>query len=150
MNVLLVFIATRRTVGVAIGVARADQGQLVGMFADLRKIVRDHQAAFSAGAELAPSRREEAHLAAAGVGKRLTLRQLLARILLQRRLVVERVDVAGPAVHHQKDATPRGSFEMRRLGRQSTGDWWTGGLDAFRPAGVAGEKAVAIQKARQG
>ena len=105
MNVLAgVHRHQRRAVRVAVGVARADHGQLVGVLADAREVIGDHQAALAAGAELAQGRREEAHLAIARVGELLVGRQRLPGVFLQAGLVVERVDLAGPAVHHQEDA----------------------------------------------
>ena len=68
-----------RAVGVAVGVARADDGQLVGVLADLREVVGDQQAALAAGPELAERRREEADLAAAGVDELLVRRAAAGR-----------------------------------------------------------------------
>ena len=103
-----------RAVGVAVGVARADHGQLVGVLADVREVIGDHQAALAAGAERAEGRRQKADLAAAGVDELLVRRQRLAGVLLQLGLVVERVDLARAAVHHQEDDALGLRREVRR------------------------------------
>lgn len=89
---------------VAVGVARLEHRQLVGVPADVRKIIGDEQTALASRAEGPPVRREEADAAAAGVDVFFVLRQRLVGVLLQLRLVVERVHLAGAAVHHQENA----------------------------------------------
>src|SRR5262245_27665377 len=107
--------------GVAVGVARADDSQLVGMFADAREEVGDQETAFAARTELAERRREEADLAAARVDELLPFWQWLAGVLLQFRLVVERINLAGSAIHHQEDDVLRFGRELLRLRRKWIG-----------------------------
>ena len=49
----------RRTMGVTIGVAGADHGQLVGMLADARKVIGDQQPALAPRLELPPGRSQD-------------------------------------------------------------------------------------------
>ena len=51
----------------AVGVTRLDDRQFVGMLADVWKVVRDQQAAFTAGMELAKCGGQVTDLATAGV-----------------------------------------------------------------------------------
>ena len=84
--------------------ARLEHRQLVGVPADIRKIIGDEQTTLASRAEGPPVRRQEADAAAAGVDVFFVLRQRLVGVLLQLRLVVECVHLAGAAVHHQENA----------------------------------------------
>src|SRR5579872_6115893 len=148
----------RGAVRVAIGIAGADERQLVGVLPEVREVVADHQAALAAGPKLAPLRRQEALFSTAGVGELEARRKLLPRILRQRRLVVEGIDMAGRAVHHQEDHTLDAGREVGRL--RGKGRQWTAGFDGHAAlgfwttaclirGGVAGEEAVCGEEGRE-
>ena len=128
---------------VAVGVARLEHRQLVGMPADVRKIIGDEQPALASRAEGPPVRREEADAAAAGVDVFFVLRQRLVGVLLQLRLVVERVHLAGAAVHHQENAVLGFAEVVGAAGLE-----WPGFRLAKRP-GVTRKKTVYPQQRRQ-
>ena len=120
--------------------ARLEHRQLVGVPADVRKIIGDEQTALASRAEGPPVRREEADAAAAGVDVFFVLRQRLVGVLLQLRLVVECVHLAGAAVHHQENAV-LGLAEV--IG--AAGLEWPGFRLAKRP-GVTRKKTVCPQQ----
>ena len=133
----------RRAVRMAVGVARLEHRQLVGVPADIRKIIGDEQTALASRAEGPPVRREEADAAAAGVDVFFVLRQRLVGVLLQLRLVVERVQLAGAAVHHQENAVLGFAEVVGAAGLE-----WPGFRLAKR-LGVTRKKTVYPQQRRQ-
>ena len=140
-----------RAMRVAVGVARVDDRQLVGVLADPRKEVGNHQPALTPGSERTEAGGQEAHLAAPRVDELFVGRQRLPGEFLQHRLVVERVDLARCAVHHQEDDRADRAGKLPRPTRQGP---------PHRPRGTArptcrrvchpGQKLLFGQQRRQG
>jgi hypothetical protein len=126
-------------------VAGADDRQLVGMLADVWEEVGDEETAFASWFEFSWIGREEAHFPAARVDVLLVRRQWLARIFFQRGLVVERVHLARPAVHDQKDAGLGFGREVRRL----WGQWIFLSACGFTPECMAGKESAVAEQARK-
>src|SRR5262245_31098185 len=115
----------------------ADDGELVGVPADVGEVVGDGQSALAARAELAEGGRQKTDLSPAAVDVFFVRRQCLASVLLESRLGVEGIDLAGGAVHHQEDDASRLALKVRPCCRLWLG---VGG------AKVAAEEAVGLQE----
>ena len=103
--------------GVAVCLSGLDHRQFVRVSSDIRKIIRNQESTLSAGLERPPVRSQVADTSAAGVDVFFILGQRLAGVLLQFRLVVERVHLAWTAVHHEEDAA-LGLTEVTRSARR--------------------------------
>ena len=104
-----------------LGHAAAVDAQLVGDAGQVFEVLAKFQAALADLAELERAL-HEVTLAAFHRRSELVLAHELGHVeLIQFRLGVERVDVAGPAIHHEKDAGFRFGGMIGRLGRQDAG-----------------------------
>ena len=83
----------RGTMRVAVGMARLENAQLVGVPAHIGKVIGDHQPAVAAGTKRSPGGGQVANLAVAGIDELLVGRQLFARVFFELRLEVKRVDL---------------------------------------------------------
>jgi len=90
--------------GVAVGVARPDHGQLVGMRANEGKVIGHGQAAGAARAERPEFGSEEADFPAPRIDEFLVLGHFRAREPGEGGLGIEGVHLARSAVHHEEDA----------------------------------------------
>ena len=87
-----------------VGVAGIYDGQLVGVLSNVRKVVGNELPAFTAPAKRTPFRSEIADFTPSGVDVFPVGGQLLAGVLCQLWLMVERVDLAWCSVHCEEDA----------------------------------------------
>jgi hypothetical protein len=95
---------------------RADDGQLVGPFRQVRKQVRNPQSAFAALLELEVRLVQQPHLAHEG-HRLLVAGHGFAVQLFEARLVVERIDLAEPALQEDLNRPLRfGGMMRRRIG----------------------------------
>src|SRR5688572_17020844 len=117
------------------------------MLADVREKVGDEEAALASWFEFPRIGGEKANFSSAGVDVLLIRRQRLPRVFFQCRLVVERVNLAWPAVHDQEDACLGFGREVGWTGREWILRVFGGGLGG---TGLAIEEAVLLEQARQG
>jgi len=103
----------------AFGVHRMDHAQIVHVNRNVRKQFARPQATLPVLLPAKGRAHQFAQLAAGHfLGLRYTAGNVAAVVLLQLRLVIERIDVARPA-HHEQEDHPLGSWsEMWHAGRQ--------------------------------
>ena len=96
---------------------------IVGVVADVREQVADQQSRFAARLEL-PRAGEQV----AGLGEldsRFLAGVWLAIVLLERGLVIKRIDLRRPAVHEQEDDALGLRLEVRRPNGEGSWGRWT-------------------------
>ena len=114
-----VHLVHRRRVHGAVGVEAADEADVVHALRDVREQRRDVAPALAVFLEL-PGTPQQRRIALRELAddRAVALGQRLAVELLERRLRVERVDLARPADHEQEDDRLRLRREVRRLRRE--------------------------------
>ena len=101
-------------------VQRPDERHLVDLLREVREDLGHVEAALAVPVELERARHQRAGMALPHDDR---LGHRLARVLRQRGLVVERVDLADPAAHEQRDDRGRARLEVRGLrGERVPGD----------------------------
>ena len=111
----------RRAVDRRVGGHRVQEGDVIDARGQVREQVADPLAALAVLLELPLRPDDPALVLLAAAAEGLHLHGLAVQAV-QLRLVVERIDVAGPAVHEQEDHALRLGGEVRLLRRQRIGE----------------------------